>query len=186
MLRMDCLWVVALLLVACDPEKGSIGDETDAMVVDSEEGSGDGSGDSSGDGSDDGGPAGGQVCDPLSDPDGEPCPPTDTAQECEPNAAGDGWSCVPQYAGTSPLYGDECWLEDQPVVACTFDTVCMPTEAVGAASCSGSEGGGCCTQICDLTAGDDCPDADLGQTCVPFYDEPPAGYEHVGVCLVDG
>ena len=122
----------------------------------------------------------GGACDPL----GEPCPTTDTSQECEPNAANDGWICVPQYAGTSPQYGDECWPEDQPEVACTEQTVCLSADDAAIASCDGGEGGGCCTQLCDLTDPAPCPDAANGQMCLPYYgDDPvPEGYEHVGIC----
>ena len=98
----------------------------------------------------------------------------------------DGWRCVPQESGTSPAYGDECWPEDSPGVACTGDTICLPSEGLGVAGCDGGEGMGCCTQLCSLAMSDDesCPDE--GQVCTPFYGEaqPPAGYEDVGVCRV--
>lgn len=127
-----------------------------------------------------GGVVPGSACDPL----GEACPDTtETTQECEPNLQNDGWACVPQYAGTSPQYGDECWPEDSPTVACTGETICLPAEGLGVAGCDGGEGGGCCTQLCDLTLGGEgsCPDE--GQVCSQFYEgQPPAGYEHVGVC----
>ncbi len=129
-----------------------------------------------------GGPA--ESCDPL----GDPCPNTQGAsQECEPTADGESWSCVPQFAGTSPTYGDECWPEDSPSVACTGETICLPADGLGVAGCDGGEGGGCCTQLCDLTLGEGNPCPDEGQFCRPFYgdEQPPAGYEHVGVCQLD-
>lgn len=120
------------------------------------------------------------VCDPLA----EACPDAnETAQECEPNAANDGWACVPQNAGTSPGYGDECWPTDSPAIACTGETICLPVEGLGVAGCDGGEGGGCCTQLCHVDGdGTECPDED--QVCVPYYDLAPAGYEHVGVCRI--
>ena len=127
-----------------------------------------------------GGVVPGAECDPF-----DGCPDTtETSQECEPNPQNDGWVCVPQYAGTSPGYGDECWPEDSPSVACTGETICLPAEDLGVAGCDGGEGGGCCTQLCDLTLGGGVPCPDDGQVCAPFYGdaEPPTGYEHVGVC----
>ena len=127
-----------------------------------------------------GGSVPGGDCDPL----GDACPDTaKTSQECEPNAANDGWACVPQNAGTSPTYGDDCWPEDSPLVACTGQNICLPVDGLGVAGCDGGEGGGCCTMLCDLF--DDfnpCPDE--GQLCAPFYEEgaAPEGYDHVGVC----
>ena len=130
-----------------------------------------------------GGVVPGAACDPL----GEACPDTpETSQECEPNLQNDGWACVPQYAGTSPAYGDECWPEDSPAVACTGETICLPADGLGVAGCDGGEGGGCCTQLCDLTLGGDSACPDEGQVCAQFYDgQPPEGYEHVGVCRLE-
>lgn len=126
-----------------------------------------------------GGTVPGAECDPL----GDACPDTPkTSQECEPDGTGETWSCVPQNAGTSPGYGDECWPEDSPLVACTGQTTCLEADGLGVAGCDGGEGGGCCTMLCDLF--DDfnpCPDE--GQFCAPFYaEDAPEGYEHVGVC----
>lgn len=126
-----------------------------------------------------GGGVPGVECDPL----GDACPDTSTvSQECEPNATGESWSCFPQNAGTSPSYGDECWPEDSPSVACTGQNICLDADGLGVAGCDGGEGGGCCTMLCDLF--DDfnpCPDE--GQVCAPFYaDDVPEGYEHVGIC----
>jgi|GEM_PF-1794823 len=128
-----------------------------------------------------GGGVAAQACDPL----GDPCPDTaETSQECEPNPQGDGWVCAPQYAGTSPGYGDDCWPEDAPAGACFADTTCLPNEGLGVADCDGGEGGGCCAQLCDLSLDTGVPCPDEGQLCIPFYGEadPPEGYEHVGVC----
>lgn len=126
-----------------------------------------------------GGTAPGAQCDPL----GDACPDTpETSQECEPDGTGTSWSCFPQNAGTSPAYGDECWPEDSPTVACTGQTICLDAEGLGVEGCDGGEGGGCCTMLCDLFDDfDPCPDE--GQVCAPFYaDDVPEGYEHVGVC----
>lgn len=125
---------------------------------------------------------GSRSCDPLLGP---ACPNSlGSSQECEPNPQNDGWACAPQSAGTSPVYGDECWPEDSPGVACTGDTICLPAEGLGVAGCDGGEGMGCCTQLCSLAmSGDDsCPDE--GQECTPFYGEAeaPEGYEDIGVC----
>ncbi len=133
------------------------------------------------------------LCEGLGGSDAEPCNPLGTAcpdaqgtsQECEPTASGESWICVPQFAGTSPGYGDECWPEDSPAVACTGQTICLPAEGLGVADCDGGDGGGCCTQLCDLDAGASCPDD--GQICSPFYTDgdAPVGYERVGVCRLE-
>ena len=101
-------------------------------------------------------------------------------QECEPTPENDGWSCVPQTAGTSPAYGQACSPEDSPAVACEGDTICLPAAGLGIAGCDGTEAGGCCAQLCSVDL-DDCPEVE--QVCTPYYEgDAPAGYENLGVC----
>lgn len=184
-----CL-VSAALLPACDSDSKEIG----ATIGDTGASSDDTSGSDSATNGDDetasdgatGDGVGGE-CDPLA----TPCPDWDspsenTVQECEPTLAGDGWSCAPQQAATNPGYGDLCSLQERRIVACLQDSVCVPSDSVGAVSCEPHEGEGCCTEICDVTHPWACPDATVGQTCQPFYPEgtAPSGYEHVGVCVL--
>ncbi len=127
---------------------------------------------------------GSDTCDPL----GVACPSSfGGLQECEPSAGGESWRCAPQETETNPTYGDECTPDFAPDVACLGETICLPAEGLGVAGCDGGEGGGCCTQICDLTLGEGNPCPDEGQVCQPFYGDepPPEGYEHVGVCKLD-
>jgi hypothetical protein len=93
---------------------------------------------------------------------------------------------------------DEMTLACEPVMntgtgipgdACTVSLDCEPglacRSAAELASCSGSA---CCTPFCDTTLPNNCPDAAVGQECLPWY-EPgtaPEGYENVGVCTCPG
>lgn len=119
-------------------------------------------------------------CDPLTGP---PCPGTQLPEQCVPNIQNDGWECAPQEGDPNLGYGDECSLEYSPELACIGATTCLPSEGLGVEGCDGGSEVGCCTQLCSLTAKDaSCPDE--GQVCSPFYgeEEPPEGYEDVGVC----
>jgi hypothetical protein len=60
---------------------------------------------------------------------------------------------------------------------------CIEPEGVPEAQCN-SEAGGCCSPMCSIAAGDTCPGS--GQSCEPFFDPQPPGYEDVGVCRLPG
>ena len=71
---------------------------------------------------------------------------------------------------------------------CGAGNSCVDTKQVAAPACAEAEV--CCTPYCDLTAMNDCPGKDLGETCQPFFPEPfdpathPWGekYNKLGVC----
>lgn len=108
-------------------------------------------------------------CDPLAPACGE-------AEECSrllPGWFGDTTSpfvCMP--AGES---------------AEVFTPCNLPIDCAAGHTCTGETPGpcgadvefGCCTPLCALD-GPTCPDA---LTCQPFSANPPAGFEHIGVCL---
>jgi hypothetical protein len=65
---------------------------------------------------------------------------------------------------------------------CAEGLACLWADLLPA--CEGPE---CCSSFCDLNLGDGPCDALLpGTACLPFFEEgmAPAGYEHVGVCIV--
>lgn len=104
------------------------------------------------------------------------CDPTDPAacprgEHCR--SIGADPLCVPTV--TLPE-GIDCGVEDQH---CAPEEACVSDEVV--TRCEHAE---CCTPWCDLTAA--APDlpcsAAPGEVCQPFFDAPPPGYEHVGVC----
>lgn len=109
-------------------------------------------------------------CDPLV----QDCGP---GQVCDflPNAAPGFFTCQ----GFVP--GDTGALEpcDFNEAQCAPGLVCGPGEQI-----SGQCAGDCCTPLCDLGA-PSCPDP--AQVCAPWFEQgavPPAGQEHVGVCLL--
>jgi len=104
-------------------------------------------------------------CNPLVDDDCE-------GDVCLPSNTGDAFVCVPPG-------GDA-----QPGGACEFINECVD----GAVCVSGSnvpmcDDASCCTSVCDLSAA--APDADClaGQSCVPWFEEPPRHLQDVGVCV---
>jgi hypothetical protein len=104
-------------------------------------------------------------CDPLD-------PASCAADEACEDIEGD-LLCIPTVALPQGL---TCGAAEQ---YCTPDQACVGAGLL--ASCEDPE---CCTPWCDLSA----PDPDLpcaavpGETCLPFFEKAPAGYEHVGVC----
>jgi len=91
-------------------------------------------------------------------------------QVCAPYA--DQLFCAPGIAEAAG-YGEVCEFSN----ACEAGLLC-------GAPCGDDEF--CCTAFCDLSAGDPnpaCPDAAMGQTCEPYYVDPPEGFETLGLCL---
>ena len=110
------------------------------------------------------------VCNPLADDcdEGEQCVPIDADFRCVAEAR-------------DPLgYGEPC----ESLVECGSGLVCVNEEF------SPCDGEPCCTAFCDVSDGDPnpaCPDAASGQICTPWYeDEPPDGFENLGVCVEGG
>jgi hypothetical protein len=91
---------------------------------------------------------------------------------------GDMLTCSPDASGDMGAYGDPCEFTN----VCDPGNVCAGAEAVP--SCPDGSAG-CCTEFCDLTA-PDCPEAELGVECLPWYEEGAAGagYENLGVCVL--
>ena len=112
------------------------------------------------------------TCDPLAA--GSDCP--DPNQLCVPLDNGDAFVCVLDTEDSGP-FATECELLN----SCDQGLLCVPGELVP--DCFEDN---CCTEYCDLDSmeGDgQCSGA--GQKCIPYYeDQPPAEYEHVGVCAL--
>ena len=115
------------------------------------------------------------LCLPACDPIVQDCP---EGQACYPVA--EDWVCGPDASGEMGTYGDPC----------EFINVCDPgLMCLDASATPNCEGGGCCTEVCDITdpAGDaQCTGAPDGQICQPWYEEgtAPPGYEDVGACVL--
>ena len=104
-------------------------------------------------------------CNPL---DGARCPPD---QACR--AIVDEPLCVPLVSLPQGLW-------------CSADQYCDGQVCVSAEELTSCDEPRCCRPWCDLSA----PDPDLpcaavpGEVCRPYFEEPPAGYESVGVCAM--
>lgn len=113
-------------------------------------------------------------CFPQCDPLMQDCEWNET---CIPNwIDGDNagtYVCVPVGADGEDegYYGDPC----EYVNDCQVGLICVADYV--APEC---EGGGCCTPLCDLDELDPC--FDEGLECVPLYNNPNPGEEHVGYC----
>ncbi len=109
-------------------------------------------------------------CDPLLQDcpdDGEACYVVDDVSVCAPDASGEDLGNA----------GDPCEFLN----ACDAGLTCLAPDAYGP-SCAGF--GGCCSPWCDLDAPGVCPE--LGQSCQAFFEEdPPPGFENLGVCATD-
>ena len=109
-------------------------------------------------------------CDPLE----QDCSET---EQCVPETSGDGFACVLDASEGAHPYGSPC----EYVNICNPGLACVDASSVPEPSCEGAAG--CCTPYCDLDNPGSCPGA--GQSCEPWFNPPaPAGYEHVGVCVV--
>jgi hypothetical protein len=109
------------------------------------------------------------------------CIPTcdPVAQDCGPGLGcyyqGGDFKCL---VGTQNIpAGEPCGYTND----CAPGLICSATEVLPA--CNGSA---CCALFCNLDLGDAQCDATPGTTCQSFYenDPPPAGLEHVGICIV--
>ena len=100
---------------------------------------------------------------------------------CDPlgPACSNGWSCLPSledgfvcgpYALGELSQGEPCEYASQ----CEQGLLCAPA----APSLCGDPSKDCCLPFCDLGA-PNCPGSTV---CEPWYDDPPAGNDHVGVC----
>ena len=121
------------------------------------------------------------VCLPACDPINPVCP--DEKDDCY--LAIDNYMCTP--FGPTELsdgkYGDPCDTEQgcQPGMACADKTLLPNCEA----NCVGSAVCGCCAPFCDLTAvnpKEKCMDP--AEECLPIFENPPPGKEHVGLCAI--
>ncbi|MBL4683879.1 MAG: ribulose phosphate epimerase [Nannocystaceae bacterium] len=99
-------------------------------------------------------------------------------QACYP--INDVFACAPDVSGEMGAYGDPCEF----INVCDPGTACLDPAAVGEPNCAAA--GGCCGAYCDLSGGDDCPGAALGQECTSPYAEGdvPPGYEDTGWCVI--
>jgi hypothetical protein len=113
------------------------------------------------------------LCFPMCDP---------VAQDCA-----DGLGCY--WSGTA----FNCiWTANPPGVApgqpCEFVNECEPgSVCADAAVMPNCEGTGCCASFCDLDLGDAQCAGVPDTLCVPFWEQDmaPAGFEHVGICVVE-
>ncbi|MEM7157469.1 MAG: ribulose phosphate epimerase [Myxococcota bacterium] len=107
------------------------------------------------------------TCDPLAQDCGE-------GQGCYP-VSGD-WTCAPHASEGEGLggQGSPC----QYVNSCNPGLMCSVFEDV-----LGCEDPPCCTEVCPLDM-PMCEGEEQGVECVPWDDNPPPGYENVGVCAV--
>lgn len=109
-------------------------------------------------------------CDPLLQ---DECP---EGQACY--HAGQHFRCGFDASGKNGAYGDPCDFHGQ----CDPGLTCDWRPSVPA--CDPGSGTGCCTELCDLED-PQCSDAELGVTCVPWFEAPvPLGYENLGVCVL--
>lgn len=104
-------------------------------------------------------------CFPNCDPLGQGC---SNGWPCLPSLD-DGFVCAPYPLGDLS-HGEPCEYS----VQCAEGLHC----ALPAPSICGDAPDGCCLPLCDL----DAPDCRAPTVCEPWYDDPPAGNEHVGVC----
>lgn len=108
------------------------------------------------------------TCDPLtpSCPVGQICLPGGPSQ--------DYFICDVDASGEMGGYGDPCAY----VNVCDAGLLCL-----GSASVPGCKTEGCCSEYCDLSQ-QEVTCSGEGQVCLPYYggDEPPPGYENVGLC----
>jgi hypothetical protein len=91
----------------------------------------------------------------------------------------DNFFCVPDASGDQGAYNDAC----QNINACDPGLMCIDASALP--NCANPIG--CCTAFCDLTVmPDPCPEAALGATCQPYFEEGvgPPQFDTLGVCAL--
>ena len=102
------------------------------------------------------------ACDPLVQncPAGQLCGPTN-----------DGFACAPDVSGSEGSQGDSCDTTN----GCDPGFTCVVGEVV-----PDCDSNGCCSSFCDLE--NPAGACVAGQTCQPWFDEPPPEFANVGVC----
>ena len=111
-----------------------------------------------------------------------------TCNPLSPEDCHEGQTCIPGFSDftCAPIPGDTTGYGEP----CEFINECAPGLACLDGETVGCEDASCCAAFCDLTAGNpnpSCPDAAMGQTCVPWYQDgkAPVGYENLGVCVLE-
>jgi hypothetical protein len=107
------------------------------------------------------------LCLPLCDPLMQDCP---AGEACYP-IPGERYACAPDITDGEGLFGEPC----SALNGCAPGFFCGDGQSVP--DCSESA---CCNAFCDLNQPNTCPGA--GQVCVPMFENPPPGMEHVGRC----
>ncbi len=111
------------------------------------------------------------LCLPTCDPLQQDCPDDDL---CLPGET--GYLCVLDASGADGAVFDPCaWAN-----GCDPGLLCYPP---GSAVECDPDAVGCCVPMCSL-AGDPPPCPGAGQSCVPIFAPPPAGFADVGVCAL--
>ncbi len=108
------------------------------------------------------------ICLPTCDPLGQDCPPE---QGCY--GIGDTFTCAPDASGKAGEFGDPCEF----INACSPGLSCLSPD-----SFPGCKSTSCCTEYCDITSADPCPDG-FGCEAVFAPGEAPPGDENIGLCV---
>lgn len=87
----------------------------------------------------------------------------------------DAFFCTSDASGALGQAHDPCMLGN----SCDDGLLCL-TPGDGASECDDNQEG-CCEPFCD-TSNPDCPG--VGQTCLPWFDVPPPGFETLGICAL--
>jgi hypothetical protein len=92
-------------------------------------------------------------------------------------AVQDSFTCAPDASGAQGAFGDACEF----INVCDPGMVCLGASAVP--GCRGSVG--CCSPFC-VVGSDSCSLLHPAMDCVAWFEEghAPAGFEHVGVCVL--
>ncbi|MCA9693820.1 MAG: hypothetical protein R3A51_13310 [Nannocystaceae bacterium] len=116
------------------------------------------------------------LCLPYCDPLLNDCP---DGKICIPDTQGDGWVCTLDASEGAHPPGTPCDFVNQ----CNAGSVCLDSSYYPSMACAQSAG--CCGPVCDLED-PQCPDDPPGLSCEPWYEEgmAPAGFEHIGACIV--
>jgi hypothetical protein len=110
------------------------------------------------------------LCLPACDPIFQDCNNDDL---CIPS--NDHFICVIDASGDEGQLNDPCEFAN----ACDKGLFCVET-SVASAACD-PQVSGCCQPFCELPGGT-CPNPD--QECIAWYEDPPAGSEHIGICAI--